>query len=148
MGLADELLERETVRVACSGAGWVGWQEIFFVERWIGQDAVERDCGSETADVGLHYLNAPGKWRGCDVFPGLFHRRYMQLHTYDFGTGPLGRHEGYESGACTYVEDAACLFDFGPRPQQHAVRAHLHGAAVMANAKVLEIEVRHVRMYL
>ena len=58
----------------------------------------------------------------------------------DFGfTVSLSSHQCNKSCACANIEDAM-PFDTSPCSQQNAVRANLHGAAVVTNAELLKAE--------
>lgn len=50
----------------------------------------------------------------------------------------LGQHQGDQAATCANVEDPVGVGDRSPGAQQYAVRAHLHGAAVVLDVKLLE----------
>ena len=50
----------------------------------------------------------------------------------------LSHHHGYYSRTCPHIEDSGTALS--PGPQQHTIRTHLHGTAVLMNYELLELE--------
>ena len=87
----------------------------------------------EDGDVG-------SEGRGLDVAAGLGGGLGIDVDAHDVSLGKaLGHHQGNEARACAHVEDMAAAM--GPGTEQGAVGAHLHGAVLLPDGELLELEI-------
>ena len=136
----EQLAEGERVVVPGHGAPPVGAvRAVVHVEGRIADDGVEG-----LGEVLRLYPPAPrvhpfGEGAGRHVLGGLPAGLLVHLHARHAGLREaLRHHQGDEPRAGAHVQYAPPAP--GPGSQQHAVRAHFHGAAVVAHHESLELE--------
>lgn len=107
--------------------------------RRVGDDEVVARGGLEVAEICTDHTDAVGPGRGGNVLGRLRGGIGIDLDGRHLKLGvALGQLQGYEARTCAYVERRADALHRGPRAQQHAVGAHLHGAAVVADDELFE----------
>lgn len=140
-GVGHEFAVGQAVRMAGDGASRFGREGGACKEGGIADDAVEAAAGSIFLEwQGMEvYALRPGT--GGDVVACLGNRAGVYFEGVDLRPGvPLGCHEGDEPGAGADVEDVSGFLTGCPGAQQHAVRAHFHGGAVLAYGELFESE--------
>ncbi len=85
-----------------------------------------------------NYVSGPLR-AGC-VTGGLCSGSRIYLDGRHLCSASLGRHQGHHSRSRPYVKHAASWSDIGPRTQQDAVGAHLHGAILLIDRETFELE--------
>ena len=153
-GEAGDVGHGEGVLVTGHGAAFIGGFQRGVVEGRIADDEV----------VGLvrllfKFLQGQGQNRDvscprriADVLGSLlrgipvnFHRINLEIYPC-FGCS-LCQHEGDDASSGSYVEYGKCAFciwsmtrDVGPGTQQYPIGAHLHGASILLDRELLELE--------
>lgn len=129
--------------MAGHGTAGVGILERVEEKGGIAHDAVERKRGRggghKPGKGGMCHLDAWAERRVGGIFTGLKGGIAVDVDARHVGfRKTLGHHEGNESGARADVENGTAARS--PCPEQHAVGAHFHGAAVVAHAELSESE--------
>ena len=125
--MAGQRPGRIAKRLTCHEIGGVGDDEI------VGRCLIVLNRTLDDADPG-------GPGGGRHVRSGLGDCILIQLHPVDVtvGMAALGQHQGDEAAAGADIQHPTRTGDGRPGPQQYAVGAHLHGAAIVLDVKLLE----------
>jgi len=113
----------------------------------IGEKDVERG-GLEVGNVGTNDFDAVGPGRRGRIFARLLRSCRVNLDAHHARGAALGRHEAEQAAAGAHIEHAAARRQRRGGTKEHAVGAHLHGAAVVAHAELLEVEAVGARAHL
>lgn len=127
----------------------IGREEGFLKIGRIAHDHVKALVVSAPAvghDVALFYHYLRSKGRGCCVFGGLRGGIGIEFHSHDLQVWiTLREHQGDESASRADVQcscSGGSRWYLAPGSEEYAICAHFHGAPVVVDGELLELEHR------
>lgn len=112
-------------------------------EGWIANDEVVtlHSDPRKVLDGLVVGMQAVRPRAGRHVVIGLGGSRFINLHAIDLGQWlPLRQHDGHNTGSRANIENFVGSIHWSPGPEQDAIGAHFHAAAVLGNGKLFELK--------